>query len=320
MQHANGIVRAILPDDDFERIETLYYRSNWSQEPQRYADDSISYRKTDWRGLLFPASNADRPVILAQLYTQGYAAFVDGTIEAFATVGISPATGNGYLEYGCSAKGSRLLASVIAECEQAVRAACGTQLYYTISMRLGEIRNERISFFEAQGFACSPHYHVFADHRSIADWQQPEYLDLSRVRVADAATIAEIATLLDEDGEMFLAEEYRGQFAEHTPDHVFLCLYGEDGRQIQGIAYYKVWAKDEGFHAVMLGLHFRPCAEVGTYDIRLLLYAVLASLQQLGVNAAWSRMSSQCFDLILEAYAAGFLLAPTHTLVMSKSV
>lgn len=97
MQQADAIVRALLPDDDFERIESLYYRSNWSQESQRYADESISFRKTDWRGLLFPASNTDRPVILAQLNTQGYAAFVDGTIEAFATVGISPATGNGYL-------------------------------------------------------------------------------------------------------------------------------------------------------------------------------------------------------------------------------
>lgn len=320
MQHANAIVRAILPDDDFERIEALYYRSNWSIESQRYTDDSISYRRTDWHGLLFPASHADRPVILSQLVTKGYAAFVDGEIEAFATVGISPATGNGYLEYGCSEGGQSLLASVIAECELAVRTAGGTQLYYTISMRLGEIRNERISFFEAQGFACSPYYHVFADHRNIAWWQQPDDLDLARIRVADEATIAEIASLLDEDGEMFLAEEYRGQFAEHTPDHVFLCLYDEEGRQIQGIAYYKVWVKEEGFHAVMLGMHFRPHAEVEARDIQVLLHAVLASLQQLGVTAAWSRMSSQCFELILEAYAAGFQLASTHTLVMSKSV
>ncbi len=263
---------------------------------------------------------ADRPAILSQLITKGYAAVVEGTIEAFATVGISPATGNGYLEYGCSAVGSRLLASVLAECEQAVRVAGGTQLYYTISMQLGEIRNERISFFEAQGFACSPYYHVFADHRNIAEWQHPNDLDLSRIRVADKATITEIASILDQDGELFLAEEYRGQFAEHTPDHVFLCLYDENRRQIQGITYCKIWVKDEGFYAVMLGMHFRPHADVVARDIQLLLHAVLASLQQLGVTAAWSRISSQCFELILEAYAAGFQLAPTHTVVMSKSV
>jgi hypothetical protein len=320
MQQSNAIVRAILQEDDVERIEALYYDTNWSHQSHRFADGSIAYRKTDWRGLLFPATDTDRPIILSQLVTKGYAAFVDGKIEAFATVGISPATGNGYLEYGCSEEGRRLLDAVIAECELAVRAAGGTQLYYTISMQLGEIRNERISFFEANGFACSPYYHVFADHRNIAEWSPPDELDLSRIRVADEATIAQIASLLDEDGEMFLAEEYRGQFAEHTPDHVFLCLYDQDGHQIQGIAYYKIWEKQEGFLAVMMGLHIRPRASIETRDIRLLLHAAIASLQQLGVTAAWSRMSSQCFELILEAYAAGFRLAPTHTLVMSKSV
>jgi hypothetical protein len=186
-------------------------------------------------------------------------------------------------------------------------------------MPLGQIRNNEITLWESHGFYCNQFYHVFVDKRNIDSWKPPENLDLSKIQVPSKIEIEEISTILEEDNEYFLAEEFRGNFAQLAPDHVFLCLYDNE-KQIKGIAYYKVWAKEGAFFATAFGIHCRPKYDVSREEICQLIQATLVSMQQIGVTAAWSRVSSQNFNTILVLSAEGFELSPNHNVMMVKSV
>lgn len=312
-------VRPIEPDDDFERIERLYYRTRYEPKQAWMSKSRISYRRDNWKQLLFPDTGADGPIVLKRLSMSGVVAELDGVICAFATVGLSPASHNGYIDYGCDAGSEFMLPVLFEQCGKKVKQAGGCRLYQTTSMPLGQIRNDEITFMEAHGFRCNSFYHVFVEHRRFAEWTPPEELDLALIQAASAEEINEISAILEEDREFFLAEEFRGNFMPHTPDHVFLRLTDEH-RQIQGIAYYKVWEKSGSLTAAAFGLHFRPGCDVSRKEIRRLLHASMLSMKQLGVTAAWSRVSSQNFNSILELSAEGFELSPDHTVMMVRTV
>lgn len=309
-------VRAIRENDDFVAIERMYFDTNWAE--QFSSSDDPKYRKTDWRQLLFPQEGREEQHVLRKLATRGFVAVhpVLG-IVAFATVGISSASSNGYFEYGVSDASPTHLGRLIDCCRRAVLEAGGSRLYAVKSMRLGEIRNPRISFMESIGFECSPYYHVFGTHDQVGDWAplQSE-LDYSRIKPVEDLSAKQIADLLEQDGEPFLAEEFQGQFAERTPDHVFLGLYDESGKNLKGISYYKVWERDGSYSAMALGIHFRPSESCESTDIRLLISATMISLQQLNVTSVWTRVSSQHMQQLFELYAAGFEFAQTHSVVL----
>jgi hypothetical protein len=283
------------------------------------AAHKLSYRKENWKRLLFPDSAEAQPTVLKSLSLQGFIAEKAGVITAFATIGISPQTHNGYLDYGHDQDCDHLLKPLLERCEEAVKAAGGMRLYRVTGMPLGQIRNDQITLWESYGFTCNLFYHLFVDNRNIALWNPPETLDLTGIQVPARAEIAAISTLLEEDREYFLAEEFRGNFAEFTPDHVFLCLYDDENR-IKGISFYKVWEKKGDFLASAFGVHFRPKADVSRIEIRRLIQATLASMQQIGITAAWSRVSSQSFHTILTLAAEGFELSPNHDVMMVKPV
>jgi hypothetical protein len=81
-----------------------------------------------------------------------------------------------------------------------------------------------------------------------------------------------------------------------------------------------VWAKEGDFFAAAFGIHFRPKYNVSREEIYQLIQATLVSMQQIGVTAAWSRVSSQNFNTILVLSAEGFELSPNHNVMMVKSV
>jgi hypothetical protein len=56
----------------------------------------------NWKKLLFPDISNAKPAVLKQLSLRGCVAEKNGVISAFATVGISPQSYNGYLDYGCN--------------------------------------------------------------------------------------------------------------------------------------------------------------------------------------------------------------------------
>ncbi len=313
------IVRPITPEDDFERIEYLFYRTHIEGKQEWMAKHKIAYRRENWRQLLFPDSGGSRPVVLKALSLSGFAAEKDGVVSAFATVGISTQSRNGYLDYGFEQGCSHMLKELLACCGTMVKEKGGTRIYKLTEMPLGHIRNDQISLWESHGFECNPFYHVFVDNRNIVSWNPPENVDLSKIQLPSKIEIEAIAKLLEEDREFFLAEEFRGNFAQLTPDHVFLCLY-DDEKEIKGISYYKVWAKQEGSFVAAFGVHFRPEYEVSRDEVRKLIQATLVSMQQIGVTAAWARVSSQNFNTILATAAEGFELSPNHNVVMVKPV
>jgi hypothetical protein len=320
MSNTEYIVRAIKPNDDFELIEHLFFQTHINESKQEWmTKHKISYRRENWEQLLFLDSNDAKPAILKGLSLSGFVAEKNGVISAFATVGISPQSHNGYMDYGFIHDCDFMLEGLIECCGIIVKEAGGNKLYQTTSMPLGQIRNNQITILESHGFRCNQFYHVFVDNRNMDSWKSPEDLDLNSIQVPSQIEINEIAVILDQDKEFFLAEEFRGNFAQSTPDHVFLCLYDKE-KEIKGVSYYKVWQKDESLFAMAFGIHFRPKYEVNREEVRQLIQATLVSMQQIGVSAAWSRISSQNFNTILVLSAEGFELFPEHSVMMVKSV
>ena len=319
MSAANYIVRPITPDDDFELIERLFYRTHFESKQEWMGKHKISYRKDNWKQLLFPESTDSKPIVLKGLSLRGFVAEKEGVISAFATIGISPHSHNGYFDYGINQDYGYMLKDLLECCGTVVKEAGGTRIYQITGMPLGQIRNNQITLWESHGFYCNQFYHVFVDNRNIDSWKSPENLDLSQIQVPSKIEIEEISTILEEDNEYFLAEEFRGNFAQSTPDHVFLCLYDNE-KEIIGISYYKVWAKEGAFFATAFGVHFRPKYDVSREEVRQLIQATLVSMQQIGVTAAWSRVSSQNFNTILVLSAEGFELSSNHNVMMVKSV
>jgi len=316
MPAANYSIRSVKPDDDFELIERLFYQTHVEQKQSEMEKNNVSYRKDDWKELFFPESTEGSPYVLKDLRLKGFIAEEDSVIVAFASVGISLDTKNGFIYgYGFQRGYEHLLKPLVQYCEDAVQHAGGKRVYQGTSMPLGQIRNDQITLWESLHYHCNKFYHVFADHRNLASWVPPEKLDLRSIRVASFDEIQAIAALLEEDHEYFLAEEYRGNFGELTPDLVFLGLYDGE-QQIKGIAYYKVWQKDENVVATAFGVHFRAKFEVSQQEVRNLIQASLASMQQIGVTAAWARVSSQNFNTLLTLSAEGFQLSDQNVMMV----
>ncbi|WP_274364108.1 hypothetical protein [Paenibacillus thermotolerans] len=309
-------IRPIKPDDDFDLIERLFFQTHFANKQAQLDKNNISYRKDDWKELLFPESTNGAPYILKDLRLKGFAAEKNGVIVAFVSVGISTDTKNGFIYgYGIQQECDHLLAHLVEKCENEVKQAGGKRIYQGTSMPLGQIRNDQITLWESFNYHCNKFFHVFAEHRNLDSWVPPEHLDLSSIQVASNDDIQVISEILEEDKEYFLAEEYRGNFAQLTPEHVFLGLYDND-KQIKGISYFRVWEKDDQYFATAFGVHFRAKYEVSQYEVRNLIQATLASMQQIGVNSAWARVSSQNFITLLSLSAEGFQLFDQNVMMV----
>jgi hypothetical protein len=201
-------VRPITPDDDFELIERLFYRTHFESKQEWIGKHKISYRRDNWKQLLFPDSTDSKPIVLTRLSLRGFIAEKDGVISAFATIGISPHSHNDYFDYGINYDCGYMLKSLLECCGTIVKEAGGTRIYQITGMPLGQIRNNQITLWESHGFYYNQFYHVFVDNRNIDSWKPSENLDLSKIQVPSKIEIEEISTILEED--------------------VFLCLYDNE--------------------------------------------------------------------------------------------
>ncbi|MGO4273597.1 hypothetical protein AB4Z22_27815 [Paenibacillus sp. TAF58] len=318
MSVADNFVRPITPEDDFELIEDLFFQTHFEKQQAQMAKKNISYRKEDWKELFFPESTDGAPYVLKDLRVKGFVAEINGVIVAFASVGISTGSKNGFIYgYGLQQGCDHLFGCLVENCENAVKEAGGERIYQGTSMPLGQIRNDQITLWESFNYHCNQYFHVFADHRNLDSWKSPEHLDLSSIQAASNDEVQEISEILEEDKEYFLAEEFRGNFTQLTPEHVFLGLYDNE-KQIKGISYYKVWQKDDKIFATAFGVHFRPRYEVSQNEVRNLIQATLASMHQIGVNAAWARVSSQNFNTLLTLSAEGFQLFDQNVMMVKS--
>lgn len=316
MTAADHVVRPVTKEDDFALIEDLFFQTQVEKQKAQMEKNNISFRREDWKELFFPESTAGAPYVLKDLRVKGFVAEANGTIVAFASVGISTESRNGFIYgYGLRQGCGHLLASLVECCEHAVREAGGRRIYQGTSMPLGQIRNDQITLWESLDYRCNSFFHVFADHRNLDSWKTPEHLDLRSIQAASGDKLREIADILEEDKEYFLAEEFRGNFNRLTPEHVFLGLYDDDN-QWKGISYYKVWQKDDQIFATAFGVHFRPQYEVSQSEARNFIQATLASMRQIGVNAAWARISSQNFHTLLTLSAEGFQLFDQNVMMV----
>jgi hypothetical protein len=313
---ADNFVRPITPEDDFELIEDLFFQTHVEKHQAQMAKNNISYRKEDWKELFFPESTEGAPYVLKDLKVKGFVAEINGIIVAFASVGISAESKNGFIYgYGLQQGCDNLFACLVENCENAVKEAGGKRIYQGTSMPLGQIRNDQITLWESFNYHCNQFFHVFADHRNFDSWKSPENLDLSSIQAASSDEIQELSGILEEDKEYFLAEEFRGNFAQLTPEHIFLGLYDNE-KQIKGISYYKVWEKDNKIFATAFGVHFRPNYEVSQNEVCNFIQATLASMHQIGVNATWARVSSQNFNTLLTLSAEGFKLFDQNVMMV----
>lgn len=309
-------IRPIKPEDDFELIERLFFQTHFEKQQAKMKKNNVSYRKENWKELFFPESTDGAPHVLKDLRLKGFAAELNGLIVAFASVGISFETKNGFIYgYGFQQDCDHFLGELVESCENAVKQAGGKRIYLGTSMPLGQIRNDQITLWESFNYHCNQFFHVFADHRNLDSWTPPENIDLSSIQVASNDEVQLISESLEEDKEYFLAEEFRGNFAQLTLDHVFLGLYNNQ-KQIKGISYYRVWEKNKKIFATAFGIHFRAKYEVSQIEVRNLIQATLASMQQIGVNAAWARVSSQNFNTLLNLSAEGFQLFDQNVMMV----
>ena len=192
MSGVENIVRPVTSEDDFELIEELFYQTHYEKQKAQMAKNNISYRKENWKELFFPDSTDGSPHVLKDLRLEGFVAEINGIIVAFASVGISTDSKNGFIYgYGFQQNCDHLLACLVEKCEIAVKESGGKRIYQGTSMPLGQIRNDQITLWESFNYHCNQFFHVFADHRNLDSWRSPEQLDLKCIQAASKDEIQE---------------------------------------------------------------------------------------------------------------------------------
>lgn len=146
-----------------------------------------------------------------------------------------------------------------------------------------------------------------------SEWNVPGYLNTEGISPVDKNELPDIAKILREDNEDYLAEEFQKEHPKFTPEHVILAMKSEG--EIIAIGYYYVQPfKDksmggktyDGLGAWSTGIHFRPKYSVPHKEKRRFIEAVLASMKQLNVIFASGRVSSRDYDKFIELLSSGF--------------
>jgi hypothetical protein len=178
----------------------------------------IKYRNTNVKSIFFPELDGSRNDILKTLRYFGFVAEQDNKIHAFIMVGVSPDTNNGYIDFYYNDGYEIAIKNLLPLCEQVIWQHGGTKLYKPTTLMLGQIRNEEISLWERYGFL--------------------------------------IFGILEDDKEYFLAEEFRVNYPEVGPNHIFLIMKDVETGSIKAVSYYKVWEQEGDSIALSFGVHF----------------------------------------------------------------
>lgn len=303
---STGHIRELQETDDFSRISELMGLSvsRMRKKTVIRCAPNADYLKSVYFGEDSEAAPAKK----------GFVSTKNGHIVAFAGVYLSEQSRNGLLAVGFDPAEEQELPPLLDLCIESVRRQGGSRIGRFISLEPGYIRNEEITFWERYGFLADPFYHTLIK-MEVDEWSVPEKLDTTGIAPAAESEIGDIARMLLEDNEEYLADEYSENYEKPSPDQVYLTLKHPDTDEILGVAYYRVSRfkdkrKDgktyDGLGAWDVGFHFRTEYRLPRLQKRRFIQAVLASMKQLDVIFASARVSSRDFDCLIELFAEGF--------------
>lgn len=297
-------IRNLLETDDFVRIRALIhssltrtrggFKTPYVAKPEHLRSSYFGEDRLGWKECA------------------GFVATDNERIVAFAGVYVAESSKNGLLAVGFDSEGEASLPSLLARCEEVVRAHGGRQLGRFTSLAPGQIRNDEITFWERYGFRADPYFHALLK-LDVEEWRPPEQLDMTGIQPTGWKEFHAVVPLLRDSGETYLADEFLETFGRPTPDHVFLTMKNAAGELI-GIAYYQVERFQDtsgskaydGLGSWHTGIHFRPEAGLSRAEKRRFIQSVLVSMKQLGVVFASGRLSSRDYDCLLALFAEGF--------------
>lgn len=225
------MIRELRDTDDFSRIRDLIRNSL----RQMRNDQKTCYVSTPehLRSQFFGEDGA------AWAANRGFVSMHQERIVAFAGVYVSENSKNGLLSIGFESGYEEALQPLLDRCSEVTRAQGGQRIGRFITLDPGQIRNDEITFWERYGFRADPYFHALLK-LEVDEWSAPEHLNIDGVQPANPAEITDIIRILNDDGEEYLADEFRETYSSLTPDHVFLTLKDPGSGAITGIAYYRV--------------------------------------------------------------------------------
>jgi hypothetical protein len=321
-------IRPLGPDDDFSRLNELIRQTLKKSLEAEKIQPKYFLKPARLRQMFLPRESTDGPS--EEPVGKAFLAEQNGQVVAFMGVQFSEETKNGYLIYGSVEGDEKPIAALLEKCEQAVRQAGGRQLCRFITMRSGKIRNDEISFWEKHGFIADHYFHALIK-LEVNEWETPDRLDTHNIVPASDVDLEQIMAILGEDEQDELAREFRENFSEKTPDHVFLKLLNDQG-ETAAISYYQVipfsdrgpsGKKYEGLGAFSAGIHFRPKYSLTRKEKRRFIRGTIQSMKQLNVIFAVARISSKDFDAFIEMLAEGFYFqgdVPAYQVRLTKRV
>lgn len=318
MAAAGYKVREFCKDDDFDYFDRLAWeeheRRNIHVGIRKSGEFPFDKMKLVKRETYF--NNEDSSMAKE---SKGFVLMTDvGEFAGFATVTISP-SGNGTItQFGHPDQNQRELGPLIDACLEYVRQRRGNKLFCMTEILPGQIYNAEFEFWSRYAFKPESYYSQWLIFNDFKQWNVPADLDISHVLTASSLDLTEIESILREDGEDFIAESVRFDFAELTPDHVFLKLIDPVDGKINGIAYYQV-NRDQGMLGTnTLGIHIR--SQISYQEIQRFVRCVLTSMNQLNLSYAGTRMSSRNLSAMIAMCAEGFTLAPMGQVVFYRPV
>lgn len=323
-----SFIREITPQDDFVTIASLM-QDTWNRfmESQGIRSSRRVQQPDALRELFFPTQ--DSPEAVLDHKPHGFVYEVDGSAVAVMGVGLSRQTQNGHLLYGFQDGYEDELIPLLKRCMSVVRDAGGIRCVRFTTMLPGRIRNAELGFWERLGFVADEYFYALIK-LDLADWSTPDDLDTTGVQAEEGLDLQLVASILDQDGDEQLADEFQTEFAEKSKESVFLSLRTENN-EVAGIAYYRVQKFQDqgpdgklydGLGAWSVGVHFRPEANLDRREKSRFIQCVLASMKQLDVIFASGRISSRDFDAFIELLAQGFYFQgqPTVTTRLTRRV
>jgi hypothetical protein len=125
-------------------------------------------------------------------YSKGFIFEDNGKIVAFAGVTPLHASKNGFIWDWFTLKNyEHVLDGLLEQCSEVIRQRGGQIIYTSTLAKFGQIRNERITFWERLGF-ISDEYSSATTTLNLESWHQPDQFDNSNIQPADESDIEDI--------------------------------------------------------------------------------------------------------------------------------
>jgi N-acetylglutamate synthase-like GNAT family acetyltransferase len=245
-------------------------------------------------------------------YSKGFIFEDNGTVVAFAGVTPLQSSKNGIIwDWFALENHEHVLNGLIEQCSQVIRQRGGQKIFASTLTKFGQIRNERITFWERLGF-ISDEYSSATTTLNLEDWHEPDEFDNSNIQPAVDRDIEDVIRILVEDEEYGIAEIFLDpDFPKERGDHIILTMRAKDTDEILGIAKYRVnlfnaGTNNEYFSASGFATHLRPKFNPDRNQHRRIIQASLFSMKQLNIKIAVTHITLKNFDAFGAMIMEGF--------------